>query len=70
MYPAVTRRPLELEDRVVTRTVQFRVYDVRFWQGQTLLPPHNDPATLAAASSLTLTVHQKEGFGDYFFRVT
>jgi hypothetical protein len=49
-------------DRVVTRTVQFRVCDVRFWQGQTLLPPHSDPATLAAASSVTLTVdNQKNG---------
>ena len=43
-------------DRVVTRTVQFRVCDVRLWQGQTLLPPHNNPSTLAAASSVTLTV--------------
>ena len=49
-------------DRVVTRTVQFRVCDVRFWQGQTLLSPHSDPATLAAASSVTLTVdNQKNG---------
>ena len=50
-------------DRVVTRTVQFRVCDVRLWQeGQPLLPPHSDPATLAAASSVTPTVdNQKNG---------
>ena len=49
-------------DRVVTRTAQFRVCDVRLWQGQTLLPPHSNPATLAAASSAMLTVdNQKNG---------
>ena len=49
-------------DRVVTRTVQFRVCGVRFWQGQTLIPPTSDPAVLAAASSVMLTVdNQKNG---------
>ncbi|KAI2513588.1 hypothetical protein MHU86_728 [Fragilaria crotonensis] len=45
-----------------TRTVQFRVCDVRFWQGQTLLPLTSDAAILAAASSVTLTMdNQKNG---------
>ena len=46
-----------------TRTVQFRVCcDVRFWQGQTLLPLTSDAAILAAASSVTLTIdNQKNG---------
>ena len=37
-----------------TRTVQFRLCDIRFWQGQTLLPLTSDAAILAAASSVTL----------------
>ena len=46
----------------VTRTIQFRVCDVRFWQGQTLLPLTSDAATLAGASSVTLTIdNQKNG---------
>jgi hypothetical protein len=49
-------------DHVTTRTIQFRVCDVRFWQGQTLLPLTSDAATLAAASSVTLTIdNQKNG---------
>jgi hypothetical protein len=45
-----------------TRTVQFRVCDIRFWQGQTLLPPTSDAAILAAASSVTLIIdNQKNG---------
>ena len=49
-------------DHVTTRTVQFRVCDTRFWQGQTLLPHTSDAATLAAASSVTLMIdNQKNG---------
>ena len=45
-----------------TRTVQFRLCDIRFWQGQTLLPLNSDAAILAAASSVTLTMdNQKNG---------
>ena len=45
-----------------TRTIQFRLGDVRFWQGQTLLPLTSDAVTLAAASSVTLTMdNQKNG---------
>ena len=45
-----------------TRTVQFRVCDIRFWQGQTLLPPTSGEAILAAASSVTLIMdNQKNG---------
>ena len=45
-----------------TRTVQFRICDIRFWQGQTLLPPTSDAAILAAASSVTLIMdNQKNG---------
>ena len=45
-----------------TRTVQFRLCDIRFWQGQTLLPLTSDPAILAAASSVTLIMdNQKNG---------
>ena len=45
-----------------TRTVQFRICDIRFWQGQTLLPPTSDAAVLAAASSVTLIMdNQKNG---------
>ena len=45
-----------------TRTVQFRICDIRFWQGQTLLPPNSDAAILAAASSVTLIMdNQKNG---------
>lgn len=47
---------------VKTRTIPFRVCDTRFWQGQTLLPPTSDAATLAAASSVTLMIdNQKNG---------
>ena len=46
----------------LTRTVQFRLCDFRFWQGQTLLPLNSDTAILAAASSVTLTMdNQKNG---------
>jgi hypothetical protein len=46
----------------LTRTVQFRICDIRFWQGQTLLPPTSDATTLAAASSVTLIMdNQKNG---------
>jgi hypothetical protein len=31
---------------VTTRTIPFRVCDTRFWQGQTLLPPTSDAATV------------------------
>ena len=49
-------------DHVTTRTLQFRVCDVRFWQGQTLLPLTSDAATLVGASSVTLTIdNQKNG---------
>ena len=49
-------------DHVTTRTVQFRVCDIRFWQGQTLLPLTSDAATLAGASAVTLTIdNQKNG---------
>jgi hypothetical protein len=45
-----------------TRTVQFRICDIRFWQGQTLLPPTSDAAILAGASSVTLIMdNQKNG---------
>ncbi len=45
-----------------TRTVQFRISDIRFWQGQTLLPPTSDAALLASASSVTLMMdNQKNG---------
>jgi hypothetical protein len=45
-----------------TRTVQFRICDIRFWQGQTLRPPTSDAAILAAASSVTLIMDsQKNG---------
>ena len=45
-----------------TRTVQFRLCDIRFWQGQTLLPLTSDAAVLAAASSVTLIMdNQKNG---------
>ena len=37
-----------------TRTVQFRICDIRFWLGQTLLPSTSNAAILAAASSATL----------------
>ncbi|KAI2506222.1 hypothetical protein MHU86_8257 [Fragilaria crotonensis] len=47
---------------VTTRTIQFRVSDTRFWQGQTLLPPTSEAATLAAATSVTLVMdNQKNG---------
>jgi hypothetical protein len=52
---------LPAENRM-TRTVQFRLGDFRFWQGQTLLPLTSDAALLAAASSVTLTMdNQKNG---------
>ena len=45
-----------------TRTVQFRLCDFRFWQGQTLLPLNSATAILEAASSVTLTMdNQKNG---------
>ncbi len=45
-----------------TRTVQFCICDIRFWQGQTLHPPTSDAALLAAASSMTLIMdNQKNG---------
>jgi hypothetical protein len=46
-----------------TRTVQFRsICNIRFWQGQTLLPSTSDAAILAAASSVTLIMdNQKNG---------
>jgi hypothetical protein len=45
-----------------TRTVQFRICKIRFWQGQTLFPPTNDAAILEAASSVTLIMdNQKKG---------
>ena len=50
---------LPLEHRT-TRTVQFRICDIRFWQGQTLLPPNSDAAILAAASSVTLIVDNQK----------
>jgi hypothetical protein len=58
----VGKHTLPLAD-VTTCTVQFRVCDIRFWQGQTLLPPAtSDAGTLAAASSVTLTIdNQKNG---------
>ncbi|KAI2500877.1 hypothetical protein MHU86_13597 [Fragilaria crotonensis] len=47
---------------VRTRTVQFRVCDIKFWDGQTILPHTSDPAVLAAATSVTLTIdNQKNG---------
>jgi hypothetical protein len=45
-----------------TRTVQFWICNIRFWQGQTLLPPTSNAAILAAASSVTLIMdNQKNG---------
>jgi hypothetical protein len=45
-----------------TRTVQFRICNFRFWQGQTLLPPNSDTAIVAAASLVTLIMdNQKNG---------
>ena len=45
-----------------TCTVQFRICDIRFWQGQTLLPPTSNAAILATASSVTLIMdNQKKG---------
>ena len=43
-----------------TRTVQFRICDIRFWQGQPLLPPTSNAAILAAASSVTLIMDNKK----------
>ncbi len=43
-----------------TRTVQFRFCNIRFWQGQTLLPPTSNAAILAAASSVTLIMDNKK----------
>ena len=45
-----------------TRTVQYCICDVCFWQGQTLLPPTSNAGILAAASSVTLIMdNQKNG---------
>jgi hypothetical protein len=42
--------------------VQFRICNIRFWQGQTLLPLTSNAAILAAASSVTLIMdNQKNG---------
>jgi hypothetical protein len=50
----------------LTRTVQFRLCDFRFWQGQTLLPLNSDTAILAAALSVTLTMdNQKTSEGRF-----
>ena len=47
---------------VTTRTIQLRVCDTRFWQGQTLLPRTSDASTLAATTSVTLMIdNQKNG---------
>jgi hypothetical protein len=57
----VGRYTLPLE-HCTTRTVQVRICNIRFWQGQTLLPPTSDAAILAAASSVTLIMdNQKNG---------
>jgi hypothetical protein len=50
-------------DHRTTHTMQFRICNIRFWQGQTLLPPTSDAAVLAAgASSVTLIMdNQKNG---------
>jgi hypothetical protein len=45
-----------------TRTVQFCICNIRFWQGQILFPPLSDAAILAAASSVALIMdYQKNG---------
>jgi hypothetical protein len=42
--------------------VQFRIFNIRFWQGQALLLPSSDAAILTAASSVTLIMdNQKNG---------
>ncbi len=48
-----------------TRTVQFRICDIQFWQGQTLLPPTSDAAILTAASSVTLINHREAVKGNF-----
>lgn len=53
-----TRHPAH----VTTRTIPLRICDIRFWQGQTLLPLTSGAASLAAASSVTLMIdNQKNG---------
>ena len=42
------------------RTVQFRLCDVKFWAGQTILPHTSDPAVLLAATSVTLTIDNQK----------
>ena len=48
-----------------TRTVQFCICDIHFWQGQTLLPPNSDSAILAAASSVTLIMDTKKDWATW-----
>ena len=54
---------------LVTRTVQFRVCDVRFWHGQTLLPPTSNPALLTVDNQKNGqrgdTVHQEACGADF-----